>query len=153
MLRVKTKISESNIHGTGLFADEDIKKGQVIWRYQETTADVFSFENFLQKCSELDLAAILGMMHYSYIKDQKVVHVLHDEKYINHSLTPNVKFLDWKTEVAIKDIRKGEEILENYLDSYDPNDFFLRPELFQFTCQSSLLNELRKLHVNSANFY
>ncbi len=35
MLLVKTKIGQSNISGIGVFADEFIPKGTVIWRYQE----------------------------------------------------------------------------------------------------------------------
>ena len=33
MLYVKTKIRLSKVHGIGLFADENIPKGTVIWRF------------------------------------------------------------------------------------------------------------------------
>ena len=33
MLYVKTKIGQSKIHGMGLFADQFIKKGTIIWKF------------------------------------------------------------------------------------------------------------------------
>ncbi len=33
MLLVKTKLGLSKIHGIGLFADENIKKGTIIWKF------------------------------------------------------------------------------------------------------------------------
>ena len=33
MLLIKTIVKKSNIHGQGLFADENIKKGQAMWKF------------------------------------------------------------------------------------------------------------------------
>lgn len=35
MLLIKTKLRPSNIHGLGLFADENICSGQEVWRFQD----------------------------------------------------------------------------------------------------------------------
>src|SRR3989344_3561957 len=36
MLLIKTKLKKSSIHGFGLFADENIKKGRIIWKFNPT---------------------------------------------------------------------------------------------------------------------
>ena len=36
MLRVRTFTAPSAIHGTGLFADEDIPKGATVWSFEES---------------------------------------------------------------------------------------------------------------------
>ncbi len=33
MLKIKTKIGPSGVHGTGLFADQFVSKGTVTWQY------------------------------------------------------------------------------------------------------------------------
>ena len=37
MLYVKTKVKESPIHGVGCFADQDIKKDQLVWMFNDKT--------------------------------------------------------------------------------------------------------------------
>lgn len=153
MLMVKTKVSDSKIHGIGLFADQDILKGQIIWKFEETSCDVYSLDAFQAMCAQLSLESIIELMHYSYIKDHRVFHIRSDAKHINHSIRPNIGFLDWTTEVAKKDIKAGEEILENYLLSYDSNDFFVRSNLFSHTDKYTLLYDLENPNANRSNVY
>lgn len=35
MLKVKTYLDKSDIHGIGVFADEDIEENQIIWKFDE----------------------------------------------------------------------------------------------------------------------
>ena len=35
MLKVKTYLDKSSIHGIGLFANQDIKKGTLVWAFTE----------------------------------------------------------------------------------------------------------------------
>lgn len=153
MLIVDTKVSESSVHGTGLFANQDIVKGQVIWKFNESSCEVFYFDKFILKCIDLDINSIFNLLHYSYVKNNLIYFISNDAKYINHSPEPNVCFLDWKTEVASRDICKGEEILEDYYKCYDHNDFFMNKEIFNIKSKDALINRLRIIYVNNSNFY
>ena len=44
MLKIKTKIHESKIHGIGLFADQFIPKGTVTWSYDTGLDSTYSKE-------------------------------------------------------------------------------------------------------------
>ncbi len=124
MLLVDTYIGTSEIHGVGLFAAENIKKGTPVWEFNGNTSQVFWKKQFLAKCSSMSLPAILELLNHSYIKDGNIYSPSDRSKFINHSLDPNIAFQSLKREIAIKDIGKGEELTENYSLSYDKNDFF-----------------------------
>lgn len=54
MLFVKTKIAPSNIHGIGLFADQFISKGALVWKFTPgfdlkfTSEQILKFPDLLQ---------------------------------------------------------------------------------------------------------
>lgn len=45
MLLVKTVIKKSSIHGLGLFANQKIKSGQIVWKYNPILDKKISREN------------------------------------------------------------------------------------------------------------
>ena len=49
-----------------------------------------------------------------------------NSRFINHSEQANIAFIDDYTEVSLRKINSEEEILENYLLSYDASDFFFQ---------------------------
>ncbi|BDG08782.1 SET domain-containing protein [Anaeromyxobacter paludicola] len=115
MLRVKTRLGPSSIHGTGLFAAEDVPEGTVVWRLDPavdlrlTRAQLESLEGpgaeQIRKYSYKDL--VLG--EYILCGD--------DARFFNHSDAPNC--LDYPDEdggstVAARDIREGEELTSDY---------------------------------------
>ena len=124
MLLVKTYIGPSEIHGFGLYAGEDIKKGDSIWQYNQITTQIFWKKQFLQICSTLSYWALKDFITFSYLRSGSIYYVTDRTRFINHSLSPNIAFKNDKTEIAVRDIKAGEEITENYLLSYDTNDFF-----------------------------
>ncbi|PIK16383.1 SET domain-containing protein [Halobacteriovorax sp. JY17] len=124
MLLVKTFIKESPIHGKGLFADEDISEGTPIWKYSADTTSLIAAYDFINLCKQLSFKEILTYLTYSYLRNDQVWHVLDNSKYINHGENSNIAFLDNFQEIAIRDIKKGEELIENYHNCYDHNDFF-----------------------------
>jgi uncharacterized protein len=124
MLLVDTYIGTSEIHGVGLFAAENIKKGTPVWEFNQNTSRVFWKKQFLTTCDDMSLPAILEFLDHSYIKEGNIYYLNDRTKFINHSLNPNIAFKSLKLEIAIKDIDKGEELTENYSLSYDKNDFF-----------------------------
>ena len=153
MLTIKTKVLKSAIHGVGLFADQDIYAGSTIWQFNKSYCDRYSIGNFLRACQALNFEAIIDLIHFSYIKDGVIYHLTDDAKYINHSYEPNIVFSGWEKEIASRDILKGEEILENYYENYDPVDFFLNPQLFECLKKEDLLLAIRRLNVNNYVFH
>ena len=49
MLLVKTRLAPSPIAGIGLFADEDIKKGTVTWRFMAAWQGLAQFAQALSR--------------------------------------------------------------------------------------------------------
>ena len=88
-------VEESKIHGKGLFASRDIKKGELIGEFQ-------------CKPSKEDGPHVL------WIEEDKGYQVLDDFKYINHHNKANAAYYDDFTVMAIKKIKKGEEITHYY---------------------------------------
>lgn len=114
---VKTKVLQSDIHGLGLFADEFIPKGTILWKFTP---------GFDQKFTQTEIDTLPEraqkyLKFYAYLskKSNKHIFPVDDGKYFNHSDDPNSKsaHFDDEEEVvtrAIKDIQKGEEITDNY---------------------------------------
>lgn len=123
MLMVKTKIGPSTIQGAGLglFADQDIPKGAVTWRFMPGL-DLIVPEDTLLQLSEPARAQFLN---YCYV-DKYTKHFIlcfDDERFINHSDQPNIVQTKAENEtegfeVAARDIKKGEELFCDY-ESFD----------------------------------
>lgn len=117
MLYVKTKVLPSKIHGLGVFADEFIPKGKIIWKFTPGFDLKFTksqFKKFPKKIREY-------ITFYGWIskKSKKYCFSSDNGKYFNHSDNPNSlsAYYKNKEEVvtkAIRDIKKGEEITDNY---------------------------------------
>ncbi len=125
MLMVKVKVQASTIPaaGLGLFADEFIKKGTVTWRFCP------GFDQILQEDDLLRMSETsrIQFLKYTYksLDDGHYVSCGDDDKFINHSLNPNI--IEGENEegfepfsIAVCDIQKGEELFCNYYD-YDAN--------------------------------
>jgi hypothetical protein len=117
LIQHKTEVQKSSVHGLGVFAKEDIKQGEVI-----------------EECHFMSLSPPM----YNRIKRWPIIrYVFHYPKGLegeelawpfgngciyNSSSNPNA---DWNTDInnrlfvfiAIKDIKKGEEIYTNYEQS------------------------------------
>ncbi len=96
MLYVKTKIRPSKIHGNGLFADQPIMKGAVIWKFTAGFDQKFNGNQILKLPS---LAQIYLSKHaYRSKKSKLCILPTDDAKYFNHSVHPN----------SISQYKKGE---------------------------------------------
>lgn len=89
------KIKESPIHGKGLFADQDIKSGEVIGVVNGKPTDIDG-------------------SHVLWVDGIDGFEVTCDLRYINHSDSPNACYYDTLEVSAIRDIVVGEEITHNY---------------------------------------
>ena len=113
MLLVKTKLGQSKIHGIGLFADELIPMGRIIFKEDEYTRiiTVDEYENMppLQR---------MFIDRYSYFNNGVYKCSLDNDRFMNHSDTPNTIDIDDVT-IANYDIQPGDEITCNYNDICD----------------------------------
>ncbi len=112
MLRVKTKLKNSNLHGMGLFADEFIPKGTITWKYDPEFDTAFTDE----QVKRMPNVAQLIFWHYAYLDKDIGKYVLcsDDQRFINHSNGAfNIKSTT-KFDTAIIDINIGEELICNY---------------------------------------
>lgn len=115
MLLIKTYLSKSNIQGIGLFADQDISKGTVIWKYN-SVIDIAISDDSLKSLSDASLSQI---NKYSYIDKLTGLRILcgDDARFFNHSEDPNCNdTLDMYGGVtfAIRDIKQHEELTCDY---------------------------------------
>lgn len=126
MLKIHAYVAPSDIHGIGLFAGEPIKKGQPIWEFTSFFDRVMNREEFLNLCRTLDDRALEHLLSYCYKRKNKYYYLADNTRFINHAENGfNVMLQDNDmTEVALRDIAPGEELLENYFLSYDEDDFF-----------------------------
>ncbi|MCR4327894.1 MAG: SET domain-containing protein [Patescibacteria group bacterium] len=119
MLLVRTKIGKSTIHGTGLFAEEDIPIGTVIWKYFPDLDLALS----IQEVEKLPVVAQNYIYKHAWLskKLNKYILSFDNDRFANHSEECNVgeKPTDVEDEpsaVALRNIKKGEEITFNYQD-------------------------------------
>lgn len=117
---IKAKIKPSAVHGLGLFAEQFIPKGAVVWKFSPLMDRELTPAQF----NELSKEEQDYLLYYGYFsKKSGNYHLSFDDvKFINHSTEPNVAAdvsavdeIEYPV-IAIKDIQPGEEILQNYKD-------------------------------------
>ena len=109
MLLVKTYVDKSSIHGHGVFAAEFIRKETKIWRFVEGVDRFYSPKEF----ARLPKPARDYIKSYGYRVDGEILFTVDNDHYINHSDDPNT-YLKNGYAIACRDIRKGEEITNDY---------------------------------------
>jgi len=99
-MSTKTKfyVKDSGIHGKGLFASKNIRVGETIG-------------NIKYKPTDQDGPYVLWIAEQGILVDS-------DLKYINHSPRPNACYCDDLEVVALKNIKKDEEITHDYGDDW-----------------------------------
>ena len=115
MMIVKTSVAPAGAKGLGVFADESIKKGQVVWRYEEVFCRSFPDEQ-VQAMEPLQREF---MLKYSTPEDGFWYLDLDNTRFMNHSDDNNVDFTDgWEPGVTVgiaqRDIAIGEEMTCDY---------------------------------------
>src|SRR3954470_21175324 len=120
MLMVRTTVRQSEVHGVGLFADEFIPKGAMIWKF-DGSVDCRYDESQLAALPEDDQERLRT---YCYLNPRTRLYVYcgDNARYINHSEQPNTRDLGFEEglfegegiTVAARDIQQEEEILSDY---------------------------------------
>jgi len=110
MLTVKTRLKAISGKGIGLIADQKIKKGQAVWTYSPII-DI--------KVKKKDIPKESKEFFHTYGVEYRGVNYIFlnidNARFINHSKKPNTKHLgNFKDNIALRDIKKGEEITIDY---------------------------------------
>ena len=111
MFLVPTYLSQSHIHGTGVYTPQPIKKGTVLWEFHEgvdwhiAPEDLAQFPEPYQSRFRMYCFRV-PEGHYVFCGD--------NAKFMNHSDTPNCDDPAGAYTVANRDIETGEELTSDY---------------------------------------
>lgn len=122
MIHIEYKIKSSPTHGIGLFAGQEIKRGDVIY----TTSPLLDIDISTEEFESLSNNEKKEVMYYGYFhqKTQKW-HVAFDAiRVLNHATlgVANVTQDEDMLMTALRDIAEGEEILQDYAELFLPDD-------------------------------
>ena len=127
MLHIRYKLDSSGLHGLGLFAYEDMKKGQLIY----TASPLLDVDITPEQFDSLSEAEQHEIRWWGFfMPEEKIWHVDFDvSKFINHSYEPTVTQDTTRKEaylVATRDVHAGEELTQNYLEFESAEDLKAR---------------------------
>jgi hypothetical protein len=114
MMMLETELRQSEIHGTGVFLLEPVRKGELIWRFDSRIDRVYSGD---------EIAALPERMQrflrtYSTWHEATQLWILCGDngRHFNHSDTPNTLSLGtgFGDDVAAEDLPAGVELTTNY---------------------------------------
>jgi len=130
MFFVNVYVSDSPLHGSGLYAGEFIPKGKKIWEYDSKTVEMYSVDEWDKLLANSTDERKAELLKYAYRENN--YWILHNDimSFTNHSDNPNVitNYNDmlktgWDIKnactFAARDIQKDEELTENYKEYFD----------------------------------
>ena len=127
---IKYTLKERKGKGKGIFAASDIPKSTLIWKYG-LNKNIKAFKGKKEVVKHLSSMKSQqdkkDWLENVYLHGGLVNHINDDGTFFNHSKNPNSGFVngDHKSTYAIRDIKKGEEILEDYRE-YEWPSWFLK---------------------------
>ena len=93
-------IKKGKIFGKGIFANRDFKKSEIVIKYHLKPLTKQQFDNLTKR-----------EKYFTHKHFGKIYLYSSPEKYVNHSAHPNtIQDLKEKSDIALRDIKKGEEI-------------------------------------------
>jgi len=108
---VKIKIAPSKVHGVGVFAIRDLKKGEKLYSDIAPIAYKIRYES-MDKLMPNVRDLLLGQWPNIINGSIFFYPTLRFQAFMNHSYDPNYSAMN---DEVTKDIKAGEEIFENYL--------------------------------------
>jgi hypothetical protein len=123
---VKTKIGASPIHGVGVFAIKDIKKGESVFLNWDYETGIYVIPN--DRLNEIP-KSVLSLLDMYFINGEcgyKILRLFKGLNFLSHSFSycnsayPNKENTNITTDgIALRDIEAGEELLEWYTENID----------------------------------
>jgi len=128
MLRIKTSLSNSPINGIGLFAEENVQKGKIVWTFNPLVDLVFSPNEWNDLQKKISEDSFNQIKKYAYKENNRYILCVDNAQFMNHSDTHyNVGNLkDGDIMIALTDIQKGDELVCNYFEYSDADDAHLQ---------------------------
>ena len=127
MLKVKTYLDVSPVHGIGVYAGEDIPEGEVVWEFNPYVDLVYTPEQWSAIEARVSCHSMEAMRRYSYKEGGRYYLCLDNAQFMNHSQEDyNIINKKDNTMLAWKDIKRGNELLCNYFEYSDPDDVHLQ---------------------------
>lgn len=126
MNNIKTKIAVSSIHGIGVFAIRDIKKGEDVFPTWDGASKIYGIHKAMLHLIPNGVRDLLNAYFISNEKDfilfrlfNGINFLFHGTSYCN-SAYPNKENVNIDNDgIALRDIKAGEEILEWYTENID----------------------------------
>jgi len=127
--------------GIGLFAARDFERGEILWIIDDHDVKIPVNEYSLLDTKQKQKLNIYSYMDFHY----RVIIPWDEGKYVNHDCEPNsTGIIQYDNiSIALKDIKSGEEIVEDY------GCYFGHFESFSCQCGSS---NCRKLISNEQSY-
>lgn len=127
MIHIAYKIKPSGTHGIGLFADQNIKSGELIY----TPSSLLDVDITQQEFDNLTQSEQCEVKYYGYYnKKTNKWHVAFDAiRILNHGTVEvaNVTQDEDMVMTALRDIQSGEELFQDYIEIYpDGSEHFDR---------------------------
>ena len=141
MLKIKTYLDRSEIHGIGLFAGQDINKGSLIWEFNPHVDLAYNCQQWKAIRDSVTPQSFAALERYSYKEGNTYYLCLDNAQFMNHSLVgSNVVNRPDNTMVARCDICQGEELRCNYFEYSDFDDVHINA-LRHHEAQQAMVSE------------
>jgi uncharacterized protein len=114
MLVISSYLDRSEIEGIGLFAGQDIKEGDIVWYLDPSIDQIFTKDDFKDLCFSQAEDQSERFKKWSYKRENDYVLCADNTKFSNHSDTPNLGGDNKQYDVALRDIKRGEELTYDY---------------------------------------
>lgn len=123
MIHIDYKLDKSTHHGIGLFTNENLSKGQVIY----TASPLLDLNITQEQFNSLSDREKKEIEWWGFhIPGTNIWHVDFDvSKFVNHSTNPTITQDQNHSEaylIASRDIKAGEELTQNYLEFESEDD-------------------------------
>ena len=105
----KTESRNSPIHGLGVFASQDITKGELVIVYGGIIIPATQIQEYWAKCGHIGIQISKDFFIVPAARKELI-----KEGVINHSCHPNIGFRSQIELIAIRDIKKDEELTLDY---------------------------------------
>ena len=104
---IKLTLALSKVHGVGVHAIRDIKKGEKLWCYKRPDTEFWGLDNLTSEVrDEIVKTQPIATKGYPYR-----LNYIEPISFMNHSDSPNY---DKHTDKALVDIPANEEVTEDY---------------------------------------
>lgn len=127
MLKINTYLDKSTVNGIGIFAGEDIPEGKIIWEFNPLVDLVYSAEEWDKLSKNVSSESLQQVLKYAYKSNGKYFLCIDSAQFMNHSHDRfNVENnTEDDTMFALRNIKRGEELLCNYFEYCDADDYNL----------------------------